>query len=223
MSARPTRSRFHWRDTRSICAELATLWDLQPDGRGRYVADDPTHGGSGLLLRPPACLPCPGAGEPLGDWLGRLPATPGSEWVVLLQAGAAALGAWRADAELETKVFKRYVVRGHGRAQPTHLKTRGKSRYGSRLRLQMARKLRDEVCERLCAWACELGPCDVIHRACGDPAWAELWDADPPPPFAADDDRIRRIALTVRVPGSDELHRVRDTLRHGSVERLDAT
>ena len=56
--------------------------------------------------------------------------------VLLIQAGACALGLWRDEELLEHKAFKAYVVRGRGRAQPTHLKTRGKSRYGSRLRLQ---------------------------------------------------------------------------------------
>ena len=43
------------------------------------------------------------------------------------------------DGEIvHTKSIKKYVVRGRGRAQPTHLATKGKSRYGSRLRLQKA-------------------------------------------------------------------------------------
>ena len=42
---------------------------------------------------------------------------------------------WRGEELVRHKVFKRYVVRGRGRAQPTHLKSKGKSRYGSRLRL----------------------------------------------------------------------------------------
>ena len=45
---------------------------------------------------------------------------------------------WRDDELVAHKVVKKYVVRGRGRAQPLHLKTRGKSRYGSRLRLANA-------------------------------------------------------------------------------------
>lgn len=48
--------------------------------------------------------------------------------VVLVRAGAFALGLWDDDELVQHKAKKRYVTRGKGKAQLTHLKTRGKSR-----------------------------------------------------------------------------------------------
>ena len=56
--------------------------------------------------------------------------------LLLLQAGAMAIGQWDVDELMYHKAIRRYVVRGHGRAQPLHARTKGKSRYGARLRLQ---------------------------------------------------------------------------------------
>src|SRR5690606_9589187 len=148
-----SRQRFAWHETAAVLRELERDGArLVPVPRGFSLVD--AAGRPVGSVRLPAVLRVPlgapadavvaAAGQPLGD-----------ELVLLLRAGAAALGWWR-DGELRAhKTFARYVVRGHGKAQPTWLSTRGKSRYGSRPRLQDALRLRPDENERCNARAAE--------------------------------------------------------------------
>ena len=170
-----------------------------------------------LAVQLPPCLPHPAPDTDALAYAADVPTTLGRELIVLVQAGAAALGLYEDHAELRHRVLKRYVVRGNGKAQPTHLKTKGKSRYGSRLRLQNHRRQLDEIHELLADWDRDDGPFDVIWRGAVDRTWAELCAHDDGLPFDARDPRIRRVPLTVHTPGLDELRRVRHELTHGRI------
>jgi hypothetical protein len=185
-------------------ADRRGLCFVSPDGRGRLRVPL-----AALRVRP---------GERLVDYLAR-PAPPAERQVVLLlQAGAAAIGYWDGDELLDHKAMRKYVVRGHGRAQPLHAKTRGKSRYGARLRLQNWRRLLAATNERLAAeWESYGAPERIFH---GLPvrAFADLFAADPPPPFSRDDPALQRIPMHVHTPDFAELKRVRGWLRYGRLE-----
>jgi hypothetical protein len=206
---------FAWPEARERLAACHAVHALRADGRGAFVAAD----GSLLRFVPPAVLPEVAAADTVAPWFARAPDAPGRQAVVLVRAGSAALGVWDGEECTHHKVFKRYVVRGHGKAQPAHAKTRGKSRYGSRLRLQNAQKLLAETNERLCEWARGGGGFERIHWSCPVRQWAELFRADPAPPFAPDDPRLRRITLHVHEPDFAELLRVRRALARGRIER----
>jgi hypothetical protein len=84
-------------------------------------------GGDGAArLRVPLAAPRVQAGEPIVHYLARLPGPTERQLVLLLQAGAVAIGYWDGDQLLHHKAWKAYVVRGHGRAQPAYQKTRGR-------------------------------------------------------------------------------------------------
>lgn len=91
--------------------------------------------------------------------------------LVLLDApGAWAVAVWSPGGYLATKVQKRYVIRGHGKAQGKHLKTRGKSRYGSRLRLQNAQRLELEIRQKLEELEQAFGPFERVFASLGGAA-----------------------------------------------------
>ena len=168
-------------------------------------------------LHPPLAL-LPGEdleGSVLAAWLRELPGNLGLECLLLVQAGASAVGIWDDDELIRHKVIKKYVVRGKGRAQTLHLKTRGKSRYGSRLRLQNARAQLEETNQKLQDWWDELGEPERIVASCPVRTWPELFKAEPPPPFEKNDPRLRRAGLDVRIPSFEELLRVRSLLYRG--------
>ena len=198
-----------------------------PDGRSWC--------GGGWRIWPPLVFPVAPDCIRLADYVDALPDAPGAHLVILLQAGAASLGRFAGGEEVATKSLKKYVVRGSGRAQPTHLETKGKSRYGSRLRLQNARRLLQEVNERLCAWDDELGPVELVFHASVPRLWADLLATRPAPPFVsmrkddsdAEVEGARRSAtppLFVHIPRDVErpttevLRRVYRSLTHGRVE-----
>lgn len=211
----PTRRSFHWQATAEEVRSLLARGAATRDAAGRLLVSHPDGGTTVLTLPPVLRIPTELAPPACAT---RVPDGLGVEVVLLLRAGRAALGVWVEDDLVAHKVFRRYTVRGQGHAQTTHLKTKGKSRYGSRLRLQQAGRLLDEVNERLTDWDREYGPLDVVHRACPVRLWADLCAHDPTPPFDARDARIAPIRIHVHEPDFAELGRVRHHLTHGLVE-----
>jgi hypothetical protein len=205
--------RFAWPETHEAAAEALASGELRAEASGRRFV------GREVELRVPLLWPRAAEGEDLRSWLARLPVGPGLHAIVLVQAGATALGIWEDDEMLAHKAEKFYVVRGNGRAQPTHLKTRGKSRYGSRLRLQNFQRQLAELNARLITWWEEFGPPETLFLACPKRIVPELWRREPRPPFERGDARpqVRKIPLDVRVPTYAELLRVRRFLTRGRV------
>lgn len=200
----------HWRETAERVGELRERFRLVPrDRAGRFEVRDREGTPRGELRLPLV----------LGDFAldEEMPAELGPHWILLIQAGAAGLGVWSDEGLLRHKVIKKYVVRGKGRAQTLHVKTRGKSRYGSRLRLQNAERLLIEINEKLIAWRKELGEPDLIFTSCPVRTWPELFQREPPPPFDQRDARLVKVPLDVRVPSFEELQRVQRFLERGRI------
>lgn len=207
-----------WRD---CCRSLASddPWSLSDSGRWYEQRD--TAGELVRALRPPLVLVQSSALPPAHALVTR---SPGRHAVLLFQAGAASMGLFDGDDVLEHKAMKRYVVRGKGRAQPTHLKTRGKSRFGSRLRLRNAAQLLDDVSARLRPWWGEPPQPTHLYLSCPVRLFADLCRTDPPPPVTPDDPRCVRIPIHVHVPSHAELLRVHRSISRGrlwSREPLD--
>lgn len=210
--------RFGWRHTGEVLRAAMQVCRLECAERGAFTlrGDDGEELGR---LRPPSVL-SPAEGEDSFDYLHRLPEALGREVVLLLRAGSAALGLWEDDELVAHKVFTRYVVRGKGRAQPTHLKTKGKSRYGARLRLRNAQALLEECNERLQEWWQdeEHGPFDRVYWSMPIRMRTDLFEASPAPPFDREDPRMVKIALHVHEPRHEELLRIRRALCRGAIE-----
>ena len=70
--------------------------------------------------------------------------------MLLVQSGSASVGVFQHEKCLSHKVFSSYMVRKkQGKSQIKHLKTKGKSRAGSRIRLASGAEMFDNVNERL--------------------------------------------------------------------------
>ena len=197
---RDGEARFSWQQTRALLAELlAEHPELQLDDHNRSFTAGDVRFTPPLVqrIREPHI-------DPTG-YLEHLPDSLGTHLVLLLQAGAAALGIFQQGELTHHKVIKKYVVRGRGKAQPTHLKTRGKSRYGSRLRLQNHKRLLAETNEKLRAWAEEVPEIHDRFYSCPVRTWPELFDTRPGPPFPPED--FVKIPLDLSVPSLKELQR----------------
>lgn len=173
--------------------------------------------GAAPWLRLPLLAPEPLPRERLADYALRDDLTAGTHALLLLRAGASALGVWHGHELLRHKAFQRYVVRGSGKAQPTHLKTRGKSRYGSRLRLQNWERQLGETSERLGEWWREFGAPSRVFVALPVRLRAEFAAAEPQPPFAFDDPEVVPVPFHVHQPDHAELLRVHALLGAGTV------
>lgn len=210
-----------WQET---CAHLRTHtsdgpWQIHATGRWYEQHDE--AGALVCALRPPFVLLTSKALPPVEILVDRVP---GRHAILLFQAGAASLGLFDDDELLDHKAMKRYVVRGKGRAQPTHLKTRGKSRMGSRLRLRNAQMLLEQVSERLRTWWAKDPPPARLYLSCPVRLFADLCRTEPPPPVTPDDPRCLRIPIDVHVPKHAELLRVHRSISRGrlwSRDRVD--
>jgi len=208
---------------RTIRFPLAQLHEQAEAFWQRFPAACAVRGGAafevardGAALQLPLVAPRARDGERIGDYVERFTNLDEVQLVVLLQAGAMAFGCWRGEELLQHKAVRKYVVRGNGRSQATHLKTRGKSRYGSRLRLQNWKSLLVETCERLADCEQELGPFERVFYSAPVRVWSDLLETAAPP-FARDDARLQRLPLHVHRPDHQELLRVRAAMASGRV------
>lgn len=216
---------FHWRDTAATLRAVEAAVPgarLQPAPRGFALVG--AAGEVWAKVRVPVVLRlghAAGGNEAADALLARADLPLGDEVVLLLRAGDAALGHWRDGELIAHKVFSRYVVRGHGKAQAAHLKTKGKSRYGARLRLQNAARLLSEVNERLNDWWDATGGFAALYVACPERLWPDLLAAEPAPRCVGVLEPID-IPFHVHTPRHEELLRVRGALEWGAVEWLAA-
>ena len=213
-----SRQTFPWQECCSQLNLLAARYALvlAPDQR-HYQVIDPA-GELIAAFHPPVILPTYGR-----DPTSYLAAAdrPGLHTVLLVQAGATAVGIWQDDQLLDHKVIKKYVVRSKGRAQPLHLKTRGKSRYGSRLRLLEARQQLVETNEKLIEYWRKHGQPRMTLYSVPVRTWPELFRCEPPPPFDRRAPELIKIPLHVHQPNLAELERVRARLGRAAVEWRD--
>lgn len=214
-------TRFAWHETSDVLAELAREGTLRRDADGRRGLVLERDGEPlGVRVELPAIFPLPDDLEDIGAYVETLDDDLGIQLVVLLQAGAAAIAVFDDGEPVRHKAIKKYVVRGTGKAQSTHLKTKGKSRYGSRLRLRNANALLDEVQDKVAEWDGEFGPFDSVWYSCPVRLWADLLAARTGSALEGGDDvEVHRIPLHVHVPTYKELERVYRLLTHGRVVR----
>ena len=211
MAEEPIVETFPWKETADRFRQFQAACEgaIHVEDRALVASED------GRRFVPPLLQPLR-EDEPLEDWLARAEQRDRRRLLVLVQAGASSMGYWYGDELLAHKVIKKYVVRGKGKAQPTHLKTRGKSRYGSRLRLRNASAQLVQTNEKLLAWWDEHGPADDVFLSCPKRTVPELFATEPAPPFARD--AALRIPLDVHVPDFEELRAVYRRMSRGRIE-----
>ncbi len=137
--------------------------------------------------------------------------------ILLMQAGAAALGFFEEGEVRLHKTIKKYMTRRkQGKAQINYLNTRGKSKAGSRVRLANTVRFFEEINEYLTDWE-EYEPPEKLFISCTARLWGLLFQAKVPAPFAKDDPRIIRIPMDVHTPTHEELLRVNRFLLKGEL------
>jgi len=210
------RERFGYPETAARLDELLEDYALGIEEGGR-VLSGACHGGEGWCrVQLPWVLSPLEARLDLAEQIAEFEAPLGRQLVLLVQAGASSLGVWEGAELVAHKVIKKYVVRGKGKAQPLHLKTRGKSRYGSRLRLRNAARQLEQTVEKIAEWRAHLGPFRRVFRSVPVRTWGGLSTALEP--HVGDAEAVVRIPEDVRVPDHEELLRIRRFLECGIVE-----
>lgn len=105
--------------------------------------------------------------------------------LTLVRAGQASLGYFHQGKLLDNKVFRGYLVRQkQGKSQFKYLKTKGKSRAGSRIRLEETLLFFKEINERLQLYAKQY-PLNFWGLGCAKTMWPLLFDGEVKSPFTS--------------------------------------
>jgi len=120
--------------------------------------------------------------------------------MLLVQSGSASIGVFENEKCLSHKVFSAYMVRKkQGKSQIKHLKTKGKSRAGSRVRLAKTLEFFEDINTRLTAH-CEQHEFDRIAMSCSKILLPYLYGSKVPTPFEKKDARLYRIPKHLHQP-----------------------
>lgn len=133
-------------------------------------------------------------------------------WIVLLvRAGTAAVGYFEEGINTEHKVFRAYMVRQkQGKSQIKYLKTKGKSRAGSRVRLGASEKFFEDINDKISQYLNNY-PIDYIAYSCSKTLWPFLFSAEES--FKKDDPRLYKVPQHVQEPGYEKLLKINDFLQ----------
>jgi hypothetical protein len=137
--------------------------------------------------------------------------------ILLVQSGSCAMGLFEEGVTLDHKVFRAYMVRKkQGKSQIKHLKTKGKSRAGSRVRLGETVEFFENINERLQQYFSE-HEVDRIALSCSKTLIPYLFTSKVATPFDKRDERIYKIPRHVHTPIYEELLEVHKFLLKGEL------
>lgn len=166
-------------------------------------------------FRPPLLFPRMAQDETWAHYMEQVSEDLPNYIILLLRAsGNASIGYFEQGKMLNHKVIRKYMVRQkQGKSQLKHLKTKGKSRMGSRVRLQETIEFGQEINQKLWDWETE-GAERILVSSSID-VWNLLFSVEPLPPFEKRDVRLRKIPYHIHNPTLDELKRVARLITFG--------
>mgnify|MGYP005749036795 CR=1 FL=1 len=124
--------------------------------------------------------------------------------LALVKAGQACVGYFHQGNMEDHKVFRAYMVRQkQGKSQIKYLKTKGKSRAGSRIRLAETERFFEEINERFQSY--QDYPIDFWGISCSKTLWPYLFSSPTPPPFSSDSASLIELPFHVSKASFEEL------------------
>ncbi len=142
--------------------------------------------------------------------------------LVLIRSGIATVGYFENFTNADHKVFRAYMVRKkQGKSQIKYLKTKGKSRAGSRVRLAESITFFEEINQRLHSYF-ENFRVDAIGISYSETLMPYLFDSKISPPFSKKDPRIFKIPKHIQNPTYETLLATNEFLLSPEVKYDDA-
>lgn len=125
--------------------------------------------------------------------------------MALIRAGQAVTGYFHQGVLMDHKVFRAYMVRQkQGKSQIKHLKTKGKSRAGSRIRLAETNQFFEEINERLTSYADQY-PIDFWGISCAKTMWPFYFSSAIAPPFSPKANNLIEVPFHISQASFEEL------------------
>lgn len=137
--------------------------------------------------------------------------------LLLIQSGSCSMGYYEGSKNMDHKVFKSYMVRQkQGKSQIKHLKTKGKSRAGSRVRLAETMDFFENINLRLQEYFSHHN-IDKIAISCSKILIPYLHNSKVQCPFEKKDERIFKIPTHVNLPNHEVMNAVHQFLLKGEL------
>jgi hypothetical protein len=140
--------------------------------------------------------------------------------ICLIQSGSAAVG-WAENGELVNhKALGAYMSRKkQGKSQIKYLKTKGKSKAGSRVRLASTITFFENINEKMTDYLRDK-PADIIAISCSKILLPYLYNSKVACPFEKKDERLYKIPKDIAAPNLKVLEHVHHYLTHGELVKL---
>ncbi|MBD8489248.1 hypothetical protein IFO69_10875 [Echinicola sp. CAU 1574] len=138
--------------------------------------------------------------------------------LLMIRSGIASIGYFENGENIDHRVFRAYMVRKkQGKSQIKHLKTKGKSRAGSRIRLAETLEFFDEINERLQEYFKEYRV-DKVGLSCTTTLIPYLFDAKVTTPFEKNDARVFKIPKHIANPTYESLLETNSFLKKATIQ-----
>jgi hypothetical protein len=137
--------------------------------------------------------------------------------IISVKSGIAAVAFYENSQLMDHKVFRAYMVRKkQGKSQIKHLKTKGKSRAGSRVRLQETLDFFENINERLQSYF-EEKRVDLIAFGCSPTLFPYFFQGKKIPPFEKTDPRIFKIPVHIPSATFENLQKAYKSISHTKI------
>ena len=128
--------------------------------------------------------------------------------IIMAQAGQACLGYVENNQLIKHKVIRKYMVRKkQGKSQLSYLKTKGKSRAGSRIRLDNSEAFFEEIHQVFKDWQIDIKS-EVILYNMPPAIWGYLFNIPDILTIKKEDNRWRKVGFNFEKPGFEDLKKV---------------
>ncbi len=142
--------------------------------------------------------------------------------LILIRSGIAAVGYFENYTNIDHKVFRAYMVRKkQGKSQIKYLKTKGKSRAGSRVRLAETLKFFEEINQRLNNYF-DHYHIDEIGVNYAETLVPHFFGSKISPPFEKGDSRVFKIPLHIQNPTYENLLQTNEFLLEAEIKYNEA-
>jgi len=128
--------------------------------------------------------------------------------IIMITTGQASIGIFKNKENFEHKVIRKYMVRKkQGKSQLKYLKTKGKSRAGSRVRLNNSLVFFEEINEYINNWNKDYEICRILYFV--PKSLINLWfNSNKTPFFNKDDSNLIKIPYNLDTPTFELMKKV---------------
>ncbi|AFM05197.1 hypothetical protein Fleli_2844 [Bernardetia litoralis DSM 6794] len=212
-------------DSQNKESEEAVFWDSDPKKGVLYGTNQ--DGEKVIDFRVPITFPTLPTKEDeqktlcFSDYSDKIAFLPKPYLLILIQSGYASLGYFEDGELIYHKAITAYMVRKkQGKSQIKHLNSKGKSRLGSRIRLQNTILFFEQINSKLKEWhkkSAIFDKVECIGQSGSPDLWHLFYTSKETAPFQKDDSRLRKVPITVHAPNFEELQRVNSWANRGKI------